>query len=89
MKLLCNILAAFCLLSVQVHAQRSAADEVKRLQNKMYKMYAGTDYDGFISVTDRLKDVALKAGDERAFYKAWGNQVLFSCNRARRDVPEL
>ena len=66
MKLLCNILAAFCLLSVQVHAQRSAADEVKRLQNKMYKMYAGTDYDGFISVTDSLKDVALKAGDERA-----------------------
>ena len=48
---------------------RSAADEVKRLQNKMYKMYAGTDYDGFISVTDSLKDVALKAGDERAFFK--------------------
>jgi len=51
----------------------------------MYKLYASLDYDAFISVTDSLKTAAEKAGDERTFYKAWANQVLFSSNRGRRN----
>ena len=85
MRLFCKILLALCLLTLQVHAQRSAADEVKRLQARMYKLYAGHDYDLFMSVTDSLKEAAEKAGDERVFYRAWGNQALFSSNRSRRN----
>ena len=66
-------------------AQGDAAAEVKRLQSRMYKLYPTNDYDAFMLVTDSLKEACLKAGDERFFYKAWGNQALFSCNRQRRN----
>ena len=73
------------LSALTARAQKSATDEVRRLQARMYKLYASQDYDAFISVTDSLKTAAEKAGDERTFYKAWANQVLFSSNRGRRN----
>jgi len=74
-----------CLAALNVSGQTTASDEVKRLQARMYKLYAGYDYDEFISVTDSLKDAAKEAGDDRMFYRAWANQVLFSSNRQRRS----
>lgn len=41
-----------CLTVLNVSAQKTASDEVKRLQVRMYKLYSGYDYDEFISVTD-------------------------------------
>ncbi len=74
-----------CLAALNVSGQSTASDEVKRLLARMYKLYAGYDYDEFISVTDSLKDAAKEAGDDRMFYRAWANQVLFSSNRQRRS----
>ena len=73
------------LLTTVALAQGSEADNIKQLQTQMYKLYPGTDYDQFIEVTERLKSAALKAGDERTFYRAWGNQALFSANHQRRN----
>jgi hypothetical protein len=64
-------------LVLTARAQTTAGDEVKRLQARMYKLYAGHDYDLFMSVTDSLKEAAEKAGDERVYYRAWANQALF------------
>ena len=72
-------------LVLTARAQTTAGDEVKRLQARMYKLYAGHDYDLFMSVTDSLKEAAEKAGDERVYYRAWANQALFSSNRSRRN----
>lgn len=41
-----------CLTVLNASAQKTASDEVKRLQARMYKLYSGYDYDEFISVTD-------------------------------------
>ena len=74
-----------CLAVLNVSAQKSASNEVERLQARMYRLYTGYDYDEFISVTDSLKRAAEAAGDDRMFYRAWANQVLYSCNRQRRS----
>ena len=39
------------LSALTARAQKSATDEVRRLQARMYKLYASQDYDAFISVT--------------------------------------
>lgn len=46
------IVLLLCLTVLNVSAQKTASDEVKRLQTRMYKLYSGYDYDEFISVTD-------------------------------------
>ena len=79
------IVLLLCLTVLNVSAQKTASDEVKRLQTRMYKLYSGYDYDEFISVTDSLKRAAEEAGDDRMFYRAWANQVLFSSNRQHRS----
>jgi len=63
----------------------SDADDVKALTAQMYKIYNSHDMEQFMDVTERLKAACLKAGDERMFYKAWGNQALFCCNNQRRS----
>ena len=82
-RLLMGMLLSLTVLNVR--AQQTASDEVNRLQARMYKLYSGYDYDEFISVTDSLKRAAEEAGDDRMFYRAWANQVLFSSNRQRRS----
>ena len=84
MKRLLTVLL-LCLTMLNALAQKTASDEVKRLQARMYKLYSGYDYDEFISVTDSLKLAAEEAGDDRMFYRAWANQMLFSSNRQRRS----
>lgn len=54
-----------CLAVLNVSAQKSASNEVERLQARMYRLYTGYDYDEFISVTDSLKRAAEAAGDDR------------------------
>lgn len=48
-----------CLTVLNASAQKTASDEVKRLQTRMYKLYSGYDYDEFISVTDSLLLIAI------------------------------
>ena len=68
-------------------AQAVASDDIKQLQKQMYDMYSThkTQEAEFMSVTNRLKELALKAGDERTFYRTWANQANFMANRMKRN----
>ena len=59
--------------------------EVEQLTAQMYKIYNSHDTEQFLDVTERLKQACLKTGEERTFYKAWGNQALFLCNNQQRS----
>ena len=70
-------------------AQAGAADDITQLQNQMYQLYTKGEESEFMDVTNRLKDAALKAADERTFYKAWSNQALFFANHQQRNRGQL
>ena len=70
-------------------AQSVAADDIGQLQKQMYQLYNKGDEAAFIDVTNRLKETAQKAGDERTFYKAWANQALYFANHQQRNRGQL
>ena len=70
-------------------AQPVADDDIKQLQKQMYQLYNKNDEEAFIDITNLLKDAALKAGDERTFYKAWSNQALYFANHQQRNKGQL
>ena len=70
-------------------AQPVAADDIGQLQKQMYQLYNKGDEAAFIDVTNRLKETAQKAGDERTFYKAWANQALYFANHQQRNRGQL
>ena len=74
---------------IQTWAKPVAADDIEQLQKEMYQLYNKNDEAAFIDVTNRLKEVAQKAGDERTFYKAWANQALFFANHQQRNRGQL
>lgn len=71
------------LLSPRVMAQTDTA-VIRHLEKEMYRLYNTTKLDSFLAVTDQLKELTLKAGDERLFYKAWCNQALFYSRTSSR-----
>ena len=73
----------------QTWAQPVAADDIEQLQKQMYQLYNKNDEASFIDVTNRLKEAAQKAGDERTFYKAWANQALYFANHQQRNRGQL
>lgn len=74
---------------VQTWAKPVAADDIAQLQKQMYQLYSKNDETAFIDVTNRLKEAAQKAGDERTFYKAWANQALYFANNQQRNRGQL
>ena len=70
-------------------AQPVAANDIAELQKQMYQLYNKNDQAAFMDVTNRLKEAAQKAGDERTFYKAWANQALYFANRQQRNRGQL
>ena len=85
------ILLVLLLVSGMGHtwAQSVADDDIGQLQKQMYQLYSKNDEAAFIDVTDRLKEAAQKAGDERTFYKAWSNQALYFANHQQRNRGQL
>lgn len=85
------ILLILLLLSgmVRTWAQPDAASDIEQLQKQMYQLYDKNDEAAFIDVTNRLKEAAQKAGDERTFYKTWANQALYFANHQQRNKGQL
>ena len=85
------ILLILLLLSgmVRTWAQPEAASDIEQLQKQMYQLYGKNDEAAFIDVTNRLKEAAQKAGDERTFYKTWANQALYFANHQQRNKGQL
>ena len=67
------ILLLCCLLAMvpQVQAQTAATPDMGQLQKEMYRLFPTRNTDEFMSVTERLKEASLKAGDEKLFYRTW------------------
>ncbi len=53
-------------------------DSIAKLTKEMYRLYPTRDTANFMRITEQLKKVSLQAGDERTFYKAWGNQAMYT-----------
>lgn len=78
MRHLTTILLLCCLCLTQgARAQGDATARYEQLQKEMYRLFPSRDTEGFTSVTEQLKELAKERGDERMFYKAWGNQAMF------------
>jgi len=50
---------------------------IMKLESEMLRLISGSDRDGFMEITERLKTECQKQGNERLFYTAWGNQATF------------
>jgi len=48
-----------------------------KLQAEMLRMISSTDRERFYEITEELKTVSQRNGDERLFYTAWGNEAIF------------
>ena len=59
-----------------------------KLQSEMLRLISTSDRDEFISVTEELKDESHKAGDERLFYIAWGNQSTYEATHQNYQRAE-
>ncbi|MBR1415682.1 MAG: SpoIIE family protein phosphatase [Prevotella sp.] len=71
--------------TARAQADMDGDSEVEQLTKEMYNAFAKSDVKHFNDVAERLKAAALKAGDERTFYKAWGNQALHSFRHVSRN----
>ena len=71
------------LLTLTVAAQDLRA-QVEHLRSEMYRLYSTDSLQRFMDTTTRLKEVAQTVGDEKAFYRAWANQVLFIFRKKNR-----
>jgi len=74
----------FCLLLlsclfgyVPLYAAADKSDELLRLEAQMLELMNSNQRDSFYLVTDQLKEASKKEGDERLYYKAWGNQGIY------------
>ena len=74
-KLFILTLTAFCLTNLTVKAQENL--HIDRLHAEMLRLISTPDKEGFTEVTEQLKEECHKAGDERMFYVAWGNQSTY------------
>ena len=80
------VVLMLCGLTVPSVAQEASVKaDIERLTKEMYRLYPTDSVEKFMDVTDQVKTAALKAGDERAFYKAWANQSLYCFSKVSRD----
>lgn len=73
-------------MPIKMQAQENAtAATIEQLEKEMYRIYPTHNVDEFIDVTERLKEAALKAGNEGLFYRAWANQASFVFSKSDRQ----
>ena len=70
------VLLGLLLCSTIVRAA-SSSDELKRLEALMLKYISTNERDTFFVITEELKELATKEGDDRLFHKAWSKQALY------------
>jgi len=69
------ILVFACLVSVPSTAKNDI--HIMKLKTEMLRLISTSERDNFTEVTEELKDVCQKNGNERLFYEAWGNQSVY------------
>lgn len=69
------LLSLPCLINLSIAAQNNL--HIMKLQAEMLRLISTEERDSFTDVTEQLKVESQKAGDERMFYIAWGNQSTY------------
>jgi signal transduction histidine kinase len=66
-------------LACLVTLPSTAKDDIHimKLKDEMLRLISTSERDKFTTVTEELKDVCQKNGDERLFYVTWGNQSIY------------
>ncbi len=83
MRLLRLVISLFILLlPLSVTAQGRDA-QIGHFRSEMYRLYSTDSLEKFMAVTDRLKELT-RQSDERLFYRAWSNQVLYTFRKVDR-----
>ena len=77
-----TLLALVACLGVKAQTSDS---KIARLQADMYRLFSTNHVDSFNLVVEQLKEAAQQVGDERTFYKAWGNQAMYNFSNIGRD----
>ena len=73
------------LLLVQTAAgQTSDSLRFARLQKDMYRHYSTHNTKEFLQTVEQLKVLARKAGQEKLYYKAYGNQAIYTSSYINR-----
>jgi len=73
------------MIALAAIAQTTAVSEKEQLRQAMYKYFNAGKQKEFFETTKRLKAICQKEGDEKLFYKAWGNEAIFTSNRKNRQ----
>ena len=81
-----KLLALLTCLLCCIGGRTESSEELIRLEAEMLKYISYDDRDTFNKVTNQLKDTSKKAGDERMFYTAWGNQAIYEATH--KDYPK-
>ena len=81
-RLLTLLLSLFCCSVLWADTQ----EDITRLEAEMLKYFTTKERSTFFSVTNELKKVCKKSGDERLYYKAWGNQAIYEATQ--QDYPK-
>ena len=66
-------------------AQTADSLRLQKLQKDMYRHYSKHETKAFMETTEALKALAKKMGDEKAYYKAWGNQAVYGSTYISRS----
>ena len=66
-------------------AQTADSLRLQQLQKDMYRHYSKHETKAFMETTEALKALAKKMGDEKAYYKAWGNQAVYGSTYISRS----
>ena len=77
MRLKHNLLILVFALLVSVPSTAKDDIHIMKLKTEMLRLISTSERDNFTEVTEELKDVCQKNGNERLFYEAWGNQSVY------------
>ena len=77
MQLKRNLLVLLITSLVSLPSMANDDIHIMKLKAEMLRLISTPERDNFTEITEELKDVCLKNGDERLFYEAWGNQSTY------------
>ncbi len=79
-------------LFVAVGLRAAASDRLTGLESEMLKYMNTNDREAFNRAAEKLKAASKEEGDDRMFYKAWGNQAIYDAthhyNANGADIAE-
>lgn len=82
--LILTFVELFLLLVQTAAGQTSDSLQLARLQKDMYRHYSTHNTKEFLQTVEQLKVLARKAGQEKLYYKAYGNQAIYTSSYINR-----